>query len=78
MSLRDYYKATDLELALTNWITDLMLLSEQADGENRLISAEEMDDRLHEVYLILDNTFGNNLFSRSMNEANYVNPPHIA
>jgi len=78
MSLRDYYKATDLELALTNWITDLMLLSEEADGENRLISAEEMADRLNEVYVILDNTFGNNLFSHCMNEDNYVNPPHIA
>jgi len=78
MSLRDYYKATDLELALTNWITDLMVLSEQADGENRLISAEEMADKLNEVYLILDNTFGNNLFGSCMNEDNYVNPPKLA
>ena len=78
MSLRDYYKATDLELALTNWITDLMVLSDEADGENRLISAEEMADKLNEVYLILDNTFGNNLFGHSVNEDNYVNPPQLA
>ena len=75
---RHISEMTDLEEELFDIIYEIMDFKIVADESNIPITSQELENALDKRWVALDKAFYYHHGTESVNEDNYVNPPHVA